>query len=113
MWGCSLSWLTDRTAFFVAEPTLNMMQGMRNDDGSVLGRLQSADGATITGADTNFYLHEITEAGMMRAGMSYEAAHAAALAQHGVSQFALYSPAVVRALPQLFSNAWRAYWGIP
>lgn len=78
----------------------------------MLGRLQSAVGTSVTGADANFYLHEISEATMMGNGMSYEAAHAAALAKYNASPFSLYAPQVIQALPEDFNSAWRAFWGL-
>jgi filamentous hemagglutinin len=49
---------------------------------------------------------------MMGRGMSYEAAHAAAMGKYGVSPFGLYHPAVIQQFPAEFNNAWRAFWGI-
>lgn len=81
----------------------------------MLERLQSAfaSGQTASGADANFYLHEISEATMMSQGLTYDAAHAAAIAKYGVSPFNLYAPAVIDANPTLFNNAWRAAAGLP
>jgi len=45
---------------------------------AMLSRLEAAQGAMVTGADANFYTHELLEAGHMASGMSYDAAHAAA-----------------------------------
>ena len=70
------------------------------------------DGVRVTGADANFYLHEIAEGAMRARGMSYDAAHAAALQKYNVSNFALYCDDVIRAFPEEFNNAFRAYWGI-
>lgn len=78
----------------------------------MLDRLGSAVGSRVTGADANFYLHEISESTMMGRGMSYEAAHAAAIEKYGVSPFSLYHPEVIQQFPGEFNNAWRAYWGI-
>jgi hypothetical protein len=79
---------------------------------AMLDRLGSAVGSRVTGADANFYLHEISEATMMGRGMSYEAAHAAAIEKYGVSPFSLYHPEVIQRFPAEFNNAWRAFWGI-
>jgi RHS repeat-associated protein len=80
----------------------------------MLARLRAAQasGKTLTGADLNFYLHELTEAQLMRQGLSYEAAHAASLAKHNASPFSLYHPEVIKALPNQFNDNWFNYWGI-
>lgn len=44
----------------------------------------------VTGAEANFYLHEIAEGTLRARGMAYDAAHAAALEKYGVSNFSLY-----------------------
>ena len=49
---------------------------------------------------------------MMGRGLSYDAAHGAALAKYGVSEFSVYHPEVITAFPRLFSNAWRLFWGL-
>ena len=72
-----------------------------------------AAGQKVTGANANFYLHEASEATFMRNGLSYDAAHAAALSKYGVSPFSLYAPNVIEANPTLFNNAWRAAAGLP
>ncbi|MDB6022756.1 MAG: hypothetical protein JWQ04_2613 [Pedosphaera sp.] len=51
-------------------------------------------GQKVTGANANFYLHEASEATFMGNGLSYDAAHAAALGKYGVSPFSLYTPEV-------------------
>jgi hypothetical protein len=50
---------------------------------AMLGRLAGQVGSTVRGADANFYTHELLEAEYMASGMSYDAAHAAALQQAG------------------------------
>jgi hypothetical protein len=57
---------------------------------AMLGRLTSQVGSAVTGADANFYTHELLEAGHMASGMGYDA-----------QQF-----------PAEFNNAWRAFWGL-
>jgi filamentous hemagglutinin len=91
--------------------------GQFGDDAAnagMLQRLQSAfaTGQSVTGADANFYLHEITESTLMSQGLSYDAAHAAAISKYGVSPFALYAPEVIDANPTLFNNAWRSAAGL-
>ncbi len=79
---------------------------------AMLDRLAGQVGSTATGADANFYTHELLEAGHMSSGMSYDAAHAAALERAGVSPYNRYHPEVIQQFPGEFNNAWRAYWGI-
>jgi len=74
---------------------------------AMLDRLGSAVGTRVTGADANFYLHEISEATMMGRGMSYDAAHAAALGKYGVSPYSLYHPEVIQQFPSLFNSGIR------
>jgi filamentous hemagglutinin len=64
-----------------------------------------------TGAAAQFYLHEIAENTFRAAGMTYDEAHAAALAKYGVSNFNLYSPDVVRSFSSEFNDNFRAFWG--
>ncbi len=73
--------------------------GEHGPNQAMLARLQSALGGRVTGAEANFYLHEISEATMMGRGMSYDAAHAAALEKYGVSPYSLYHPEVIQQLP--------------
>jgi hypothetical protein len=44
--------------------------------------------------------------------MAYEAEHAQALAKYGVSDFSVYHPDVIRAMPNVFHSNWRGFWGI-
>jgi filamentous hemagglutinin len=89
--------------------------GAWDENTAMLQRLQSSfsKGESVTGADANFYQHELTESNLMQGGMSQADAHAAALEQHGVTSFDLYHPDVIQAFPESFNNSWRAYWGIP
>jgi RHS repeat-associated protein len=81
---------------------------------AMIARLRSAlnEGRTLTGADADFYLHEAAEATMMRRGMGYDAAHAAALEKYGVSEFNLYHPDVIQSMPEWFGQPWFDFWGI-
>lgn len=79
---------------------------------AMLDRLAGQVGSAVTGADANFYTHELLEAGHMASGMSYEAAHAAALEQAAVSPYSIYHPEVIQQFPAQFNNAWRAFWGL-
>ncbi|NJK91117.1 MAG: hypothetical protein HC904_04355 [Blastochloris sp.] len=75
-------------------------------------RTAQANGQKVTGADANFYLHEASEATMMGRGMSYDAAHAAALQKYNVSPFSLYHPEVIQANPGIFGTGFKNYWGL-
>jgi hypothetical protein len=48
---------------------------------------------------------------MMARGMSYDAAHAAALEKYGVSPFSLYHPEVIQANPEILGSGFKNYWG--
>jgi hypothetical protein len=81
---------------------------------AMLQRLTAAleAGNSISGADLVFYTHELLESQLMASGMSYEAAHAAALAEYGVSEFSVYAPEVIQAFPELFNLNWLRFWGL-
>ncbi len=79
---------------------------------AMLERLGAAVDSTVSGADANFYTHELLEAENMASGLSYEEAHAAALEEAGVSPYSVYHPDVIEQFPELFNDAWRAYWGL-
>jgi hypothetical protein len=76
-----------------------------------LGSALSA-GEPVTGADASFYMHELTESTLMRQGVGYEEAHAAALAKYGVSPYSVYAPDVVSKFPELFNSNWTEFWGM-
>jgi RHS repeat-associated protein len=81
----------------------------------MLGRLRNAltNGEQITGADANFYLHELSESRMMGRGAGYEAAHAAAMEKYGLSSnMSLYHPELIQTRPDLFNSSWRTFWGL-
>jgi filamentous hemagglutinin len=79
---------------------------------AMIARLVGQVGSQVIGADANFYTHELLESNFMGLGMDYDAAHAAALDQAGVSQFSLYHPDVIQQFPDYFNSNWRAYWGL-
>lgn len=84
---------------------------------AMIDRLRSAlsSGTRILGADASFYLHEISEATMMGRGgrgLTYDAAHAGALAKYGVSPFSVYHPEVIQALSGEFNSNWLRFWGL-
>ncbi len=84
------------------------------ENDAMIGRLQSAmnSGAKISGADLAFYTHELNEAMLMGRGMSYDAAHAAALSKYGNSPFSVYHPNVISSMPESFNSRWRSAWGL-
>jgi RHS repeat-associated protein len=97
---------------------------LTEDDGSIapenqamIARLQEAlsNGTEITGADANFYLHELYERTLMKdapyTDVAYDAAHAASLKRYGVSPFAVYHPDVIERFPERFNSSWFKYWG--
>ncbi len=81
---------------------------------AMLGRVRDAlaNGTRLSGADASFYMHEASEATMMGRGLTYEAAHAAALGKYKVSPFSVYAPEVIQALPDQFNSNWRTFWGL-
>jgi len=88
--------------------------GPVEENTAMIERLENAleNGIKITGADASFYMHEVAEATMMRKGMIYDVAHAAALLKYNVSQFSVYHPDVIARFPDQFANVWRVFWGI-
>jgi filamentous hemagglutinin len=80
---------------------------------AMLTRLSNQLGSQATGADANFYVHELTESELMASGMSYQEAHDAALLQAQVSPFSLYAPEVIEQFPGSFNSFYRNYWGLP
>jgi len=104
----------------VSQRGLNLVENHLAQFGDVeentmmLDRLRGslATGQKISGGDASFYLHEASEATMMGRGMSYDAAHAAALQKYGVSPFSVYSPQVIQALPGSFNQNWFKFWGL-
>ncbi|HET9732000.1 MAG TPA: hypothetical protein VFP54_04930 [Acidimicrobiales bacterium] len=69
-----------------------------------------ASGRALTTAEENFLRHELTEAELMRGGMGYDEAHAAAMQTHPT--YGNYDPEVIKAYPEYFNDNWRGYWGI-
>lgn len=81
---------------------------------AMIARLESAykNNTKISGADLDFYAHEIYEANMMKNGMSYNDAHNAAKSYYNATEFNFYHPDVIKATPKLFNKAWFEFWGI-
>jgi hypothetical protein len=74
----------------------------------------------ISGADASFYLHELSEAtmmkGLVKSGItkledSWNIAHPAALQKYGHSPFSLFAPDVIKVCPQVFNDNWRKFLG--
>lgn len=81
---------------------------------AMLKRLENAMSVDqkVTGADAIFYTHEAAEATMMSRGMSYEAAHAAALEKYGVSPYSVYHAEVISEFRNYFNPNWNAFWSL-
>jgi peptidoglycan hydrolase-like protein with peptidoglycan-binding domain/ribosomal protein L30E len=77
-------------------------------------RLEKAlqKGQKITGADANFYLHELKEAELMASGFNQQAAHRAALEFYKVSDFSVYHPEVIKNNSGWFNDEWFDFWGM-
>ena len=92
------------TAVTVTQTNLSMIEehlaglGPGAANAAMLGRLQSAlsSGQPLTGANLNFYLHEVAEANLVRQGIDQETAHLMVLDQQGVSPYSLYAPEVIK-----------------
>jgi filamentous hemagglutinin len=84
------------------------------ENAAMIQRLEEAlnQENTISGADANFYFHELYESTLMDRGLSYDEAHQQALIRYDVSEYALYPPDVIQAFPYLFNSAWFDFWGI-
>lgn len=80
----------------------------------MIKRLETAmkNGDKITGADSSFYMHEISENTMMKNGMNYDTAHSLALKKYDVSPFSVYHPDVISEFSSSFGPAWKKFWGI-
>lgn len=81
---------------------------------AMMARIEDAlkEGRKLTGADANFYMHELNEYTLMRGGNytdeAYHAAHAATLNKYGHSPFDLYPVDVAKKYG--FTNAWIDHW---
>ena len=84
------------------------------ENSAMISRIESSlkSGNALTGADLNFYLHELKEASLMQGGMSYGAAHQAALDFYGASPYSVYDPSVIQKFPEVFNSNWFDFWGI-
>ena len=105
--------VTEKGLATVADHLAQFGQWDHND--AMTFRLQelAKAGQPATGADANFYLHELYESELMSQGVSQEEAHKAALKYYNVSPYSLYPPEVIQAHPSMFNNNWRAFWGLP
>ncbi|MGV9262812.1 hypothetical protein ACWDQO_36140, partial [Streptomyces sp. NPDC003703] len=81
------------------------------DDAMIDGIRQGmADGPLLSEGEQNLMRHELTEAGMMDGGMSYEDAHELALQTHPLMKN--YTPEVIDQFPEMFNDNWRRAWGL-
>jgi hypothetical protein len=80
----------------------------------MINRIETAlnNGKKLTGADASYYMHELKEGTLMGTGLSYEAAHAAALEAYQVSPFSVYHPEVIQQNPSAWGKPWFNFWGI-
>jgi hypothetical protein len=75
-------------------------------------------GEKISGADANFYLHEIAEATKMKSlsgqvfSDAYTVAHKYAIEKYGVSEFGLYHYDVIENFKEMFSRGYFNFWEI-
>ena len=81
---------------------------------AMIERLENAfnNNAKISGADLDFYSHEIYESIMMKNGMSYEIAHEAAKEHYSAVEFNFYHPDVIMRYKKDFGSPWFIFWGI-
>jgi RHS repeat-associated protein len=83
---------------------LNSLDPAPYNDAAVQRLQNIADsGENATGYDQNFYQHEVSESESMSQGMDYDAAHAAALDQYGVTEQDLYHPSIVSQYSDMFN----------
>lgn len=79
----------------------------------MIARIEShiKDGKKLTGADANFYMHEIKERTLMRKGASLDDAHNTALDTYKASQYSVYHPDVVLNNQKLLASPkWSEFW---
>jgi len=81
---------------------------------TMIERLEDAyyNNTPISGADLDFYAHELYESNLMQNGMGYDEAHRAALEYYNAKEFNLYSPDVIKSFPEYFNQMWYDFWGI-
>lgn len=101
--------LTDQIAR--AEQHLSRLDPFAAND-AMLARLRSAaiDGRPLHVSEINFLNHEMIEAELMDAGMTWPEAHPIAGQVHDT--YSNYHPDVIRQAPEEFSPKWLQYWGI-
>ena len=105
---------------YVTEKGLNTVKQHLSGDfadefnDAMISRLETAykNNTKISGADLDFYAHEIYESNMMKNGMNYNNAHRAAKVHYNATEFNFYHPEVIKQNPKLFSNVWFEFWGI-
>ena len=75
---------------------------------AMIERLENAykNNKKISGADLDFYSHEIYESMMMKNGMSYEASYEVAKAYYNAEEFNFYHPDVIKQYNREFNQVW-------
>ena len=111
LWGQE-KYVTEKGLNTVKEHLSGKMQDDFND--TMIERLENAykNNTKISGADLDFYAHEIYESTLMKKGMSYEEAHEAAKAYYNAVEFNFYHPDVIKQYSREFSTPWFSFWGM-
>ena len=111
----------DGISITVTEEGLNKVKNHIKNNGfdapentAMIERLEKAmkNGDKISQADSSFYMHELKESTLMSKGMSYDEAHASALATYEVSPFSVYHPDIILQNPSSWGKSWFEFWGI-
>ena len=105
---------------YVTEKGLNTVKQHLSGDLSaefndaMINRLETAyqNNTKISGADLDFYAHELYEFNKMKNGMEYEQAHEAAKIYYNAVEFNFYHPEMIKQNQELFSKVWFEFWGI-
>jgi len=84
------------------------------ENSAMIERIEKAmmNGEKLTGADASYYMHELKESTLMSQGLSYDAAHIAALETYKVSPFSVYHPEVILKDPSAWGKPWFEFWEI-
>ena len=77
--------------------------GRTEENALMIERLQNsmAAGERVSGADANFYLHEVSEATMVKQGMAQPDAHPAAFEKYRVSPYSVILRSSTRSVGRL------------
>jgi RHS repeat-associated protein len=108
--------VTEETLLAIEEHLATVEGGGDPENLMMLDRLRMAlqSGESLTGADLNFFEHELLEAARVAEGIPQEIAHWAAIFEAGVSPFALYAPEVIMATggAEAWNIGYLAFWGL-